>query len=52
MMQSDGSEFGVWEGYEHTSMSSPPVPTSAAVRQQSIEVSLVVQLPPLHFVLV
>ena len=52
MTQSDGSEFGVWEGYEHTSMSSPVVPTSAVVRQQSIEVSVVVHPVPLHFVLV
>jgi hypothetical protein len=46
--QSDGSEFGCWDGYEHTSISSPPAPTSVVVRQQFTTASSATQLLPLH----
>src|SRR5207245_9631513 len=45
--QSAGSEFGCWDGYEQTSMSSPP-PKSAVARQHETTVSSVVQFVPLH----
>jgi hypothetical protein len=47
--QSDGSEFGCCEGYEHTSISSPLAPTSDEFMQQLTVASFVTQLVPLHF---
>ena len=48
--QSEGSEFGCWDGKLHTSISAPPAPTSAAVRQQLTVVSFDTQPVPLHLV--
>ena len=35
IVQSDGSEFGCCDGYEQTSIMTPPEPASAGARQQS-----------------
>src|SRR5262245_46688577 len=43
MVQSDGSEFGCWDGYEQTSIMTPPGPASLGARQQSTWASLVRQ---------
>ena len=40
MMQSDGSEFGCCDGYEQTSIMTPPGPASAEATQQSAWASL------------
>src|SRR5262249_2686989 len=40
MVQSDGSEFGCCDGYEQTSIMTPPGPESPGARQQSTWASL------------